>query len=354
MFLMCDDRAPASRSGRELLRAAKEFAVESPIRSWWCVVSTLVCTGAVLAFAAVSRWWPGRLAASLLGGLLLVRTFVLFHDFMHGAILRKSVLGRVVFHLVGLLMLCPPRSWRHSHNVHHANVGKPVRAGDGRGVLFISDAGAYPLMTIDMWRRASFGQRLYYRFARHPLTMVFAYLTVFLGGVCLWPLITNPRKYWDSAVSLVLHAAVLSLVWLYSGLWGVLFTAVLPFTIASAVGAYLFFAQHNFPGVYFAPRERWSLDVAALRSSSCMNLGPVLNWLTANIGFHHVHHLNSRIPFYRLPEAMAAILEARQPMVTSLRLRDVLACLRLNLWDPQRECLVPYGEAAAPCAGETE
>ena len=118
--------------------------------------------------------------------------------------------------------------------------------------------------------------------------------------------------------------------------WGV------PVAVASALGAYLFYAQHNYPGVKVARRENWTFSGAALESSSHMQLGPAMQWLTANIGFHHVHHLNPAIPFYRLPEAMAALSELQHPQVTSLRPRDVVACFRLKLWDPEQAKMVGY------------
>ena len=117
---------------------------------------------------------------------------------------------------------------------------------------------------------------------------------------------------------------------------------VLPLFVAFAAGSYLFYAQHNFPGVHVAPRESWTYTRAALESSSYMECGPVMQWFTGNIGFHHVHHLNPSIPFYRLPEAMREIPELRDPVKTSLNPRDVLACVRLKLWDPSRNAMVPF------------
>lgn len=338
------DIAPGT--GKELLRRTRDFAKESLAKSWWCVISTFAILAAVLAFAALAPWWPAGLAAAFLGGLLLVRAFVLYHDFMHNAILRTSRLAKGLFWLYGLVVLCPSRSWRYSHNYHHAHVGKPIRAGNGQPSMLLSDVGAFPLMTTDMWQRASAWQRLRYRVVRHPVVMLDAYVTVFLSGICLSSLLRNPRKHWDSALSILVHGGVIAAMWIYGGPLVALFAWLIPFAIASAAGAYLFFAQHNFAGMQVLTEETWTHHGAALASSSFMKLGPIMNWFTANIGFHHVHHLNSRIPFYALPQAMASIPEAQEPAVTTLRLRDVSACLRLNLWDPRRECLVGYRDAA--------
>jgi omega-6 fatty acid desaturase (delta-12 desaturase) len=130
--------------------------------------------------------------------------------------------------------------------------------------------------------------------------------------------------------------------------WAVGFTAViLPTALTHAAGAYLFYAQHNFPGMQIRGRHEWEYSFAATRSSSMFDMGPVMHWFTGNIGYHHVHHLNHRIPFYRLPEAMAAIPELQDPGRTSWHPRDVLACLRLKLWDTAQGRMVTFEEAAA-------
>ena len=121
-----------------------------------------------------------------------------------------------------------------------------------------------------------------------------------------------------------------------------LFAFALPLMIACTLGAYLFYAQHNFPNMHVQPRESWSYARAALESSSYMEMGPVMRFFTGNIGYHHVHHLNPVIPFYRLPEAMAAIPELQSPGRTSLRPRDIAVCLRLKLWDPETDHMVGY------------
>jgi omega-6 fatty acid desaturase (delta-12 desaturase) len=331
------------RSGKELHEATRPFAKESLGLSWWCAGSTFVLLASVLVAAGFIPWWWGRIVFSVLGGLIMVRAFVLYHDFMHGAILRKSKFGKVLFYLYGLIVLTPPQSWRYSHNFHHANIGKPIPIEQGKLTLLTSDVGTIPLMTTDMWRQASSWQRIRYRMIRHPVTILAAYVTVFLVGICLVPLFRNPRKFWDGAVSLIVHGCLIATLWYFAGLPVAFFAFILPFALASATGAYLFFAQHNFQGLRILPPDQWSHFRASLESSSYLQLGPVMNWFTGNIGYHHVHHLNSLIPFYRLPEAMAAIPELQSPVVTTLKPRDILSCLRLSLWDVASQRLVPFG-----------
>ena len=117
---------------------------------------------------------------------------------------------------------------------------------------------------------------------------------------------------------------------------------VVPLFVGSGMGSYLFYAQHNFPGAKMCSPSEWSHVDAALVSSSYMPMNPVMHWFTGNIGYHHVHHLNAKIPFYRLPEAMAGIEELQSPPTTSLYPRDVLACLRLKLWNEEEERFVSF------------
>ena len=324
------------RSGRELQISTRPFIEVSRRQSWWYVGSTLFLMTASLALAGAAPWWPIRLAASIVGGMIMARAFILYHDFMHGSLLRGSRPAKVMLHGLGLLMLVPPRSWRESHNYHHANVAR----------LNAPAIGSYPIMTTNEWRHASRGQRFFYRLSRHPLTILTAYLTMFGLTITISPLVKNPRKNWDSAMSLLVHGLVIAGLWVLAGPDTAFFVLVLPFTLAAALGAYLFYAQHSFPGIKMFGADEWTYYRAALESSSYLKMGATLSWFLGNIGYHHVHHLNPQIPFYRLPEAMGAIPELQHPTVTTLHPRDIRACLRANLWDEERSQMVSYGEAA--------
>jgi omega-6 fatty acid desaturase (delta-12 desaturase) len=112
--------------------------------------------------------------------------------------------------------------------------------------------------------------------------------------------------------------------------------------IASILGAYLFYAQHNFPSVDLCEKSEWNYCYAALRSSSFMDTTRLMHWITGNIGYHHVHHLNARIPFYRLPETMAALPELQSPGRTALNPKAIRACFRLKLWDESKRRMVSF------------
>jgi omega-6 fatty acid desaturase (delta-12 desaturase) len=215
------------------------------------------------------------------------------------------------------------------------------------------DIGSFPLLTTEDYANLRPSKRLAYRFARHPLTILFGYFTMFLYGMCLKPVLGRPREHADAALALVLHLAlIVGLAWYAPA--ALLWSFLVPLVISSAVGAYLFYAQHNFPGAQIKPRGEWDYVFAALHSSSYVTMPRLFHWLTGNIGYHHVHHLNARIPFYRLPEAMAAVEELQSPTRTSLSPRDIWGCLRLKLWDVKRNCLVPFsGRPPQPVATVT-
>ena len=231
----------------------------------------------------------------------------------------------------GILGLSPPSIWIRSHNHHHNNNSKL----HGTGI------GSYPVMTTDEWAKASRRERFTYAVTRHPLTIACGYITIFLFGMCIHGLFVSPRRHWDCGVTVLIHAALVAYM-ASCGLDVLILALVFPFTVASATGAYLFYAQHNFPGVHYGDREDWTFVKAALYSSSFIKMNPLMHWFTANIGYHHVHHLNHRIPFYRLPEAMSGLKELQSPVTTRLNPKCVLACLKLKLWCVKENRLVPF------------
>jgi omega-6 fatty acid desaturase (delta-12 desaturase) len=321
-----------SRTDKALIDASRPFAHDDPSRTWMHIAATLAVLTASTAAALALPWWPARLAAAIVSGLTIVRMFIIYHDFMHGAVLRKSWPARAVLYTYAMLAMTPPRVWRETHNYHHAHTAKIIG----------SHVGSYAMVTPQIWAKMSKRDRLRYKITRHPLTIALGYFTIFMYGMCVSPLLRSPKKNWDSAVSLLVNWTLTGLLIGFFGFDVFFFGYGLPLAIATAVGAYLFYAQHNFPEVHVQPRESWSYTRAALESSSYMKMGPVMSWFTGNIGFHHVHHLNAQIPFYRLPEAMAAIPELQDPPTTTLSPRDVLACFRLKLWDPEQKKMIGY------------
>jgi len=319
---------------RGLVAASKEFAVESKARSWWHLFETLGILSLLTAVAVYPFPDWIRLLSSVLAGLVWVRGFILFHDYMHGAILRQSTPAKWIMYTFGLLVLTPPNVWRQTHNYHHAHNAKIVG----------SNVGSFLTVTVDMWRAMKPRQRLYYRIARSPALIAAGYLTVFVFGMCVASFVRNPRKCWDSLLALLVHGGLLAALWLYFGPFTMFCALLLPLLVAHALGAYLFYAQHNFVGVHLQPRHEWNYTRSAIQSSSYMKMPAILHWFTGNIGYHNVHHLNHRIPFYRLPEALEALEPLHKSPTTTLWPTDVAACLRLKVWDPNQEKMLSFKE----------
>ncbi|MFL5358817.1 fatty acid desaturase family protein [Archangium sp.] len=323
--------------GKDLIALTRPFAAQDAARSWFHVASTFGVLAAAIALAAAAPWWPLRVLGALLESLVFVRAFILYHDYMHGALLSGSRVARMLFHTQGVLMLTPPRNWSETHNHHHANTAR----------LAASSTGTFSTWSTDTWRAASPLRRLGYVLERHLVTQLFGYVSVFLLSQCLSSFVKDPRRYWSSGLALLVHVALSITLCAVFGPAVYFLTLLGPFLTAYALGTYLFYAQHNFPDVGFRSEDEWTHADSALEASSYLRCGPVMAWFTGNIGYHHVHHLNPRIPFYRLPEAMAAIPELQSPRVTSLHPRDVLACLRLNLWEPALGRMVGYRDVRA-------
>jgi acyl-lipid omega-6 desaturase (Delta-12 desaturase) len=320
------------RMGKALIDATRAFTCERKLTSWWHVLSTVALFVGCTVLLVQPLYVPLRLALAALDALAIMRMFVLYHDHLHGSLLRDSAMARAIFWPFGLLIMAPPKMWRETHNYHHAHTAKLVG----------SHIGSYPVMTTHWWAAATPGERGKYRFVRHPATILFGYYTAFMLEMCVLSFLRNPRKRWDSLLALLLNWTLSGLIIGFFGFATFFYAYFLPHFLACATGAYLFYAQHNFPEVVIQRRDQWEYDRAALASSSFMEVGPFLLWFTANIGYHHVHHLNPSIPFYRLPEAMEAIPELQSPGKTTLSPRSIAECFKLNLWDPEQGRMVSY------------
>ena len=318
------------RTGKELLLATKPFAVDSTVRSWWLLLSTAFLLAAAFAGTFFNFHDGARLACSVFAGLLMLRMFVIYHDQQHHAILPRSRVAEILMQAYGILSLSPSSIWRSSHN-HHHNHNSKLRG---------AHIGSFPIMTSEHFERTSGPRRFKYLFMRHPLTILGGYVFIFLFGMCVYPFFNSPSKHYDSLIAFVVHVVLAAVVIVFLGIEAWMLTMLLPYFIATALGSYLFYAQHNFPGVTFSDHAGWTYEKAAMTSSSYMKMNALMAWVTANIGYHHVHHLNSRIPFYRLPEAMTALPELQRAKTTSLHPMEIWRCLQLKVWDVTAQRMV--------------
>jgi acyl-lipid omega-6 desaturase (Delta-12 desaturase) len=296
-----------------------------------------------LIWAAVNQgFWIGLLLIVPAAGFL-VRLFLIQHDCGHGSFFANRLTNDWVGRVLGVLTLTPYDYWRHSHALHHATSGNL----DHRGI------GDIDTLTVSEFRARTPWRQGLYRLYRHPLVMFGigpAYLFLLRHRLPMG-LMRNGWLPWVSAMAtnaaIVLFAA--AAIWLV-GL-GPFLLVHLPITLlAAAIGVWLFYVQHQFEDTFWERDNDWSFHEAALHGSSHYDLPPVLRWFTANIGVHHVHHLSSRIPYYRLPEVLRDRPELHD--VGRLTLLESLKSVKLVLWDEKRRCLVSFKEAlqAAPAA----
>ena len=280
---------------------------------------------------SISYWLS--LALCLPSGIFLVRLFLIQHDCGHGAFFRSRRVNDWVGRIMGVVTLTPYEIWRRDHAIHHATTGNL----DSRGT------GDIDTLTVAEYQALSPARKLAYRLYRHPIVM-------FAIGPAYQFIIRNrlpsgvsnaDASFWKSAMgtNLAIIAVVSLMIWLV-GL--VPFLAVhLPVTlIASSIGVWMFYVQHQFEDAFWARKDKWNVHEAALQGSSFYDLPRVLAWLTGNIGIHHVHHLYSRIPYYRLPQVLRDF-----PALTRVRritLMESFACAKLRLWDETQQKLVPF------------
>jgi acyl-lipid omega-6 desaturase (Delta-12 desaturase) len=279
-------------------------------------------------------------ALVVLAAGFLVRTFVVFHDCAHGSLFVSKRANRWVGRLAGLCVLSPFARWRHDHAVHHATSGDLERRGVGDIIT----------LTVPEYRSRSLRGRLGYRVIRNPLVMFgVGPIVAMIVGPRIATRAQRPRmRHSVLGTDVVLVSVFALLCWLIGWerlllLWGP------PAMIAGSVGIWLFYVQHQFEDAYWQSAAKWSYADAALCGSSYLKLPRILQFFTGNIGLHHVHHLNARIPNYNLERAHRENEIFHQ--VPTLSLVDGLRAVNLKLWDPDRGKLVSFAEAHRGAAG---
>lgn len=329
--------------------AAKLKAYARPDRNQ--SIAQLLTTSAAFGLLWLGMWlmvertyWLTLLLA-VPTAAFLVRLFIIQHDCGHGSFFRSRTANDLVGRVIGVITLTPYDYWRRAHAVHHATSGNL----DRRGVGDIST------LTVREYRGLSRWRRLAYRLYRHPLVFLGVGPTYLFVLKHRLPLELPPTQKRLWAGVLATNAAIAGLTVAMSLAVGVvdLVKIQLPVTLlASSMGVWLFFVQHQFEDTYWRREEDWDFYAAALRGSSYYDLPQALHWLTAGIGLHHIHHLCSRIPNYRLKHCLDRFPELRQ--VKRLGMLDSLKCARLALWDEEAGRMVRFDGRAARTAARGE
>ena len=333
-----DTSTPPVRQAKDWVRVLAKYREPSTRRSIFELVVTLVPFLLLwgLAWAAMSISHALTLGIALLNGLFLVRIFCIQHDCGHASFFHSRRAQDWVGRCLGVLTLTPYDVWRRTHSIHHAQHGNL----DQRGI------GDVLTLTVAEYRARGRWGRLLYRLYRHPLVLFVlgpSYLFLLQNRLPLG-LMTSGWRYWISAMGTnATIAIVLALMIWLGGMMPVLLIYIPTSVIAATIGVWLFYVQHQFDQTHWSDSDEWQLHEAALAGSSHYVLPGPLRWLSANIGIHHVHHLYSRIPFYRLPE----ILRDHAELAAAQRLtpRESLRSVNLHLWDEKRGRLTSFREA---------
>jgi acyl-lipid omega-6 desaturase (Delta-12 desaturase) len=329
------DADPAAIDARALTQALVRYREPNHGRSIFEILITVV----PLVLLWLSMWFalPVGYGLYLLLAVpaagFLVRLFMIQHDCGHGAFFRHRLANDCVGRVIGVLTLTPYDFWRRTHALHHATSGNL----DRRGI------GDVDTLTVKEYLSRSRWGRLRYRLYRHPLVMFGvgpAYL-FFLQQRLPIGLMRGGWRPWLSTMATNLAIVLLGAIVIWAVGIGPFLLVQLPIVLIGAtLGVWLFYVQHQFEHTFWAHDKSWNVHEAALRGSSHYDLPAVLRWFTANIGMHHVHHLCSRIPFYRLP-----LVLRNHPGLTKvgrLSLGQSFFCVRLVLWDETARRLISF------------
>ncbi|MFT5060313.1 MAG: omega-6 fatty acid desaturase (delta-12 desaturase) [Polaromonas sp.] len=333
---------PVTRDARDWV---KILAAYREPNEWRSAFELAISFGPFVALWALA-WWSMSISYWLTFGLsvlasgFLLRMFTIQHDCGHGSLFKNRVVSDWVGRVLGVFTLTPYDVWRRTHSMHHASSGDLGRRG----------MGDVHTLTLGEYNARSPFQQLLYRMYRHPITLFVlgpGYLFLLQNRMPLG--LMGDAKYWVSAGGTnAALASALGLVWYFGG-WAAIVLIFLPSSlIAATAGVWLFYIQHQFEETRWEQSEDWQLHDSALHGSSHYALPKPLQWMTANIGIHHVHHLYSRIPFYRLPQ----VLRDHEELATGTRMtvRESFACARLHLWDEKSKRLMSFAQAHSASA----
>jgi omega-6 fatty acid desaturase (delta-12 desaturase) len=328
----------ASIEPRKLVTELKAFAAPNSARSFAELAVTLLpfCGLILIMLWGIGAGYYAVLAAAPLAGLLLLRLFIIQHDCGHGSFFASRSSNDWTGRALGALTFTPYDCWKRSHALHHASTGNL----DARGF------GDVDTWTVREFFASSCLMRLFYRIYRHPIVLFGvgpAYLFLLRHRLPVG-LMKQGSKYWLNAIAtnLATGGVLAALIYFY-GFLAIMLTVFPVLMIAASTGVWLFYIQHQFEEAHWDRKSDWSFHEAALLGSSHLDLPQPLRWFTGNIGVHHVHHLASRVPFYRLAEVLSEYPELRD--LNRFTVFQSIKPIWLSLWDEDERRLVSFREA---------
>ncbi|MEH7686983.1 fatty acid desaturase [Bacillus safensis] len=287
-----------------------------------------------LAYYSLNISYLLTLFFAVIAAGFLVRVFIIFHDCCHQSFFKQKPLNHLFGFLTGVLTLFPYLQWQRDHSIHHATSSNLDKRG----------TGDIWLLTVKEYQEASAWTKFRYRFYRNPFVMFI------LGPIFVFLLknrfnVKNARKKerWNTYFTNVSIIALAAATCLLFGWQEFLLVQGPIFLISGSIGVWLFYVQHTFEDSYFEADEHWNYVQAAVEGSSFYKLPKLLQWLTGNIGYHHVHHLSPRVPNYLLEHAH----DQSEPLqnVPTITLKTSLESMKFRLWDEETKAFVTFREA---------
>lgn len=287
---------------------------------------------AAYASLSVSYWLA--LPITLIASGFLIRTFIIFHDCCHQSFFKSRKANEIIGILTGVLTHVPYRQWKYEHNVHHATSGNLDKKG----------TGDIWLMTVEEYASSPLWKRIGYRIYRNPLVMFgLGPIAIFLIRYRFNRKGATRKEKINTWMTNLMIAVMYTLLYLAFGWQAMLLVQIPLFLLSGMFGIWLFYVQHQFENAYYEKSEEWSYVQAAVKGSSFYKLPRILQWVTGNIGFHHVHHLNPRVPNYHLEKAHLASPPLQT--ATTITLSSSLKSLRFRLWNETDKNFVSFKEA---------
>jgi omega-6 fatty acid desaturase (delta-12 desaturase) len=286
-----------------------------------------------LMYLSLSYSYWITLALSVVASGFLLRCFIIFHDCTHGAFFKSRKANDVVGIILGLLSFTPYYEWRHRHALHHATTSDL----DRRGWWDIDTLTVREYLALPKWKQ------LRYRLYRNPIILFGLGSSLFFLVIQRWPAPGDRARERNSVIGT--NFAIAGMIAGMSALIGfenyLLIQLPIAF-ISSALGLWMFYVQHQFEEGYWAPHEEWDYVTASLQGSSYYKLPRILQWFTGNIGYHHIHHLSSKIPNYRLQACFEENEMFRE--VNTLTFWSSLQAVTANLWDEEQKKMISFGQ----------
>ena len=306
-----------------------------PRKAFWQLINTLLPTLAlwVLMFFTLQTSYWVTLGVAMLTAAFSVRTFIIFHDCGHGSFLASRRANQLIGFFTGVLTLTPHFRWWADHSRHHATTGNLDRYG----------VGDVWMMTVDQYKSSPWHTRLWYRVYRHPFFMFLIGPFFIYAVVNRIPNLKGPKREYMSVIwTNIALVTIWTTLAFTVGFKSYLLVHLPIVAFSGMAGLWLFYVQHNYEHAYWRGGDNHDYAEAALLGSSYFKLPAVLQWFSGNIGFHHIHHLNPRIPNYSLESCHRHMPDL--PKINVIDLRSSLRSLSLRLWDDATQRMISFGE----------